>query len=553
MQIIIPMSGFGERFRRAGYRVPKPLIEVDGKPIIAHVVDLFPGEQDFTFICNREHLEEPAFRLREVLAELCPTGKVVAIEPHHLGPVHAVLEAANHIDPDEPTIVNYCDFTCFWDFGDFKTFVRDTECDGAIPAYRGFHPHMLSSTSFAYLNEVGGWVRDIREKESFTDDPTNEYASSGTYYFSSGGLVLRAFREAKERNLTVGGEYYVSLACKPLLDAGLPVAAYELQHFMQWGTPDDLNEYRRWSAAFRRLAETRDPLPKHQGATLIPAAGFGTRFAEAGYEQDKPAIPVSGQPMVLLAARTLPDTPRHRFIFRRELGALDELRSALEQAIPGADMTLLDTMTDGQARTCLLGLDGLDLDAPLTIGACDNEALFDRGLFDRMMADDDVDVLVWGVRGHPDAMRRPNMFGWIDLNGTPSDAIGGVSVKEPLGDPANDPIVIGTFTFKRARDFVASAERMIERDARVNGEFYVDTCINDAIALGLDCRVFMVDHYLGWGTPDDLRTFEYWQSCFHKWASHPYSLDRDSLVPSEAVGPLAERYGTVRPPRPNDR
>ena len=52
MQIVIPMSGFGERFRRAGYSVPKPLIEVEGKPMIGHVIDMFPGETDFVFICN---------------------------------------------------------------------------------------------------------------------------------------------------------------------------------------------------------------------------------------------------------------------------------------------------------------------------------------------------------------------------------------------------------------------------------------------------------------------------------------------------------------------
>jgi len=67
MQIIIPMSGFGERFRRAGYKIPKPLIEVGGKPIIAHVIDLFPGEDDFTFICNEDHLSEEFFCMEETI------------------------------------------------------------------------------------------------------------------------------------------------------------------------------------------------------------------------------------------------------------------------------------------------------------------------------------------------------------------------------------------------------------------------------------------------------------------------------------------------------
>ena len=55
----------------------------------------------------------------------------------------------------------------------------------------------------------------------------------------------------------------------------------------------------------------------------------------------------------------------------------------------------------------------------------------------------------------------------------------------------------------------------------------MDSCINDALLLGYKCHVFDVDHYFSWGTPNELRTFEYWQSCFHKWKSHEYSWSRD--------------------------
>ena len=112
MQIVIPMSGFGERFRRAGYKVPKPLIEIEGKPLIAHVIDMFPGEKDFIFICNEDHLNDPRYRMKEILKTLCPTGKIFGIAAHKLGPVHAVLQVENIIDEEKPTIVNYCDFTC---------------------------------------------------------------------------------------------------------------------------------------------------------------------------------------------------------------------------------------------------------------------------------------------------------------------------------------------------------------------------------------------------------------------------------------------------------
>jgi NDP-sugar pyrophosphorylase family protein len=552
VQIVIPMSGFGERFRRSGYTVPKPLIEVDGKPIIAHVLDLFPGETDVTLICNRDHLADPAFGMERLLHRLCPTARIVAIAPHRLGPVHAVLQATDHLDPSQPVIVNYCDFTQYWDWPDFKAFVRETACAGAIPAYRGFHPHSLGSTYYAYMQEHGGWVHGIQEKTPYTDSPMSEYASSGTYYFASAALMREAFEATVAQRLEVNGEYYVSLAYRPLLQRGHPVAVYELQHFMQWGTPGDLQEYQRWSAAFARMAAEAQPCTVgHDGMVLVPMAGLGSRFADAGYTLPKPLIPVSGRPMAVQAALDLPAAPRRRFVLRRDLPGLDAVIGALDEAMPGAEPVILDRVTDGQARSCLLGLTASDFDRslPLTIGACDNGMLVDAAALDALLSDNDWDVIVWGVRGHPEAARKPQMFGWIDADR--DGRIRAVSVKTPLATPQTDPIVVGAFTFRRASDFEAAANRMITRDARINGELYVDTCINDAIALGLRCRLFEIDHYLGWGTPDDLCTFEYWQSCFHKWPSHPYRLEHDPRVPPQARAALAERYQARRPPRPS--
>jgi len=555
MQIVIPMSGFGERFRRAGYTVPKPLIEVDGKPIIEHVVDLFPGEADVLFICNQDHLDDPAFRMEEILTRIRPTGRIIGIAPHKLGPVHAVLQVKAGIDPDRPVIVNYCDFTCYWDYADFKAFVAETACDGAIPAYRGFHPHSLGSTFYAYMRERGGWALDIQEKQPFTDRPMDEYASSGTYYFRSGALMLDAFEQAVAQDLKTGDEFYVSLVYKPLMAAGRPIAVYDLQHFMQWGTPADLEEYVRWSRTFARLAADHREPARQDGTLLIPMAGAGKRFADAGYALPKPLIPVSGRAMAVQAAGDMPRAEHTQFVVRADLPSLRAVVDALKSAFAGAGIVTLDALTDGQARTCLLGMEGIAADRPLSIGACDNGVLFDGGAFNRAMANDGAndgaDVLVWGVRGHPEAKRKPEMFGWIAAD--EKGRIERIAVKQPLDNPARDPIVIGAFTFRRAADFVRAAERMIERAALVNGEYYVDTCVNDAIALGLDCRLFEIDHYLGWGTPNDLRTFEYWQSCFHKWAHHPYRLDKDRRVAPEARADLEARYAATRPARPAPR
>ena len=549
------MSGFGERFRRAGYSIPKPLIEIDGKPIIAYVIEMFPGEKDFIFICNRDHLSEPAYRMEEIIYGFCPIGRIVAIDPHKFGPVHAVLQIAEQIKQDQPVVVNYSDFTCYWNWPHFCEFVTQSNCDGAIPAYKGFHPHMLGKTNYAFMRETDGRVLDIQEKKPFTDDRMNEYASSGTYYFASGQLMLDAFQKVKEQNLNVGGEFYVSLAYKPLIAKGHSIAVYGLQHFMQWGTPEDVAEYRNWSDAFRRMCGNSSTIqPSLGGTVIVPMAGLGQRFVHEGYTTTKPLIPVSGQPMVIQAVRDLPPAERYLFVLRRDMAGYEDIIATLQAAFHSVLVEEVENVTEGQACTAIIGLNALsrtlgtqNVTGPITFGTCDHGILYNFDRLANLLDDPETDIVVWAVRGHVNAIRNPSMYGWIDAE---VDVIKRVSVKTRLANPANDPIVLGTFTFRHASDFRRCVERMIGRNARINGEFYIDTCINDAIELGMHCRLFEVDSYLSWGTPNDLRTFEYWQSCFHKWPGHPYRLEFDKRIPADGVAILEELYRDRLPKLP---
>jgi hypothetical protein len=199
-------------------------------------------------------------------------------------------------------VVNYCDFTCYWDWHHFKSYVKATACAGAIPAYKGFHPHSLGNTNYAYMREIDGWVQDIQEKQPYTNNRMEEYASSGTYYFASAQIMSEAFRAVIEQDLNTGGEYYVSLAYKPILLSAKPVVVYPLQHFMQWGTPEDVSEYTTWSKAFHGMIARSESHPTFKGALVVPMAGLGQRFADEGYLLTKPLISVSGLPMVAQAA-----------------------------------------------------------------------------------------------------------------------------------------------------------------------------------------------------------------------------------------------------------
>ena len=547
MQIVIPMSGFGERFRAKGYTKPKPLIEIDDRSIISYVVDMFPDENNLIFICNEDHLNNASYGMESHLKSICPSATVIGISPHKLGPIHAVNQVKDHLEMSKPVLVNYCDFTCYWDWQHFKQSVNDLKVDGAVPAYRGFHPHSLGSTNYAYMKEVNYRLQAIQEKQPFTDNRMHEFASSGTYYFKSADLMYQAFEWVVENNVHVNNEYYISVAYQYLLKNNLETLVYPLQHFMQWGTPEDVAEYLEWSKVFRRMGKDKNTMSaKPKGSLIVPMAGLGKRFQDEGYVQTKPLIEVSGRSMVTTAIQSCPQAQQNMFVLRQDMSGVAEIQTELEQNFNHSQFQVLKELTEGQAITALEGLKALlqnktAIDEPITVAACDNAILYNHDQWEYLSDNNDWDVVVWGGFNHVNAKRRPEMFGWIDYNRESLDIVK-VSVKQPIDDTLSHPIVIGMFTFRNAKILQQCVEALVANNHRINNEFYLDSAVNEALQLGLRCKVFNVDHFISFGTPNDLKTFEYWQSCFSKWHAHPYELKLDRTIPEDKVSTIQSRY-----------
>lgn len=246
MKIIAPMAGTGQRFVDKGYTQPKPLIKVNGKRIIEYIVDMFSPEDDFVFICNEKHLKDTSMKF--VLQDICPNSTIVSMPMHKYGPVYTVQEVYNHIDDDEEVIVTYCDNPYIWDRDDFAHHVKDKKLDGCVLSHSGLHPHTLNNTKMAFMKTQGDLVTEIKEKECYTDNPMNEHASTGTYYFRKGSYIKKYFNEAMEKNIQYNGEYYVTLVYNLLIEDGLRVGYYDTPFATVMGTPEEVENIEAWNS-----------------------------------------------------------------------------------------------------------------------------------------------------------------------------------------------------------------------------------------------------------------------------------------------------------------
>lgn len=484
---VIPMNGRGTRFAEIGY---KPLVLVDGRPMIQHVLELFPSDVPVLCLYDPEHPEVLPYLPQAVPVPY--TGK---------GPVATVLDAADSIPDDEEILISYCDYGMEWDPEAFLQEMREANAEGGLVCYTGFHPHHLGADCYAYArtNEAGDVV-EVREKTPFTEDKLSEYASSGMYYFRTGRAMKAAFRALLEHpEEHIRGEAYVSLAYNHLpgrIRVGL------IPTMLQWGTPTDLADYQGWSDAFRYPQGRRITAP---GITILPMAGRGSRFSMVGYTTPKPFLPIGEDPMVVAALRCLPLTPDLRIVTLRE-------HPDIQPYVPEAKVYRIDDVTDGQATTCMHAMEDIPDDLPVTITACDNGALYSTDALQRLLDDTTIDCIVWAFKQTATSRLYPHMYAWLDVD--ESMQLRDVSVKKPFADRPNEYAIIGTMFFRRAGDFHWGYNFIRTHDLRTNGELYVDNLLKPLVDAGKRIVVFPVDHYICWGTPNDYKTFRYWETYF---------------------------------------
>ena len=524
LQLIIPMSGIGKRFLDVGYKVPKFLIEVEGKSVIEHVVEMYPGIESPIFICNKDHLENKKFNLRKKLLKIRPKSKIISIDAHKKGPIFAVLQAMEFVDLDSPSIVNYCDFNCIWDFEAFKTHIKKTNCDGCVITYKGFHPHMLHSSNYAYVKTEDEKIIDIQEKKPFTNNPMSENASSGAYFFKSAKLMEKYFKKTIDKNNSIKGEYYVSLSYKSMIEDNLYLNIFEIEKFMQWGTPNDLKDYLWYSKLFSLKMSNKEN-SKLEGILIMPSAGKGKRFLEDGYDIPKPLLKVSNKPLFVQAINDLPYTKQKLIVITEKFEYSQNLKEQIEKNKLSCKIEFISRDTKGQSETCYLAIRDLNPDKSLFVSSCDHGVIYNKEKFDSLINDKEIDVIVWGCRDYPNALRNPEMYGWISYK---NNSIYEVSVKKRIQNDYCNAIVIGSFFFRKISLFKRLVEEQFEKKDLVNNEFYVDSLINIAIKKGLNIKYFEVDSFLCWGTPNELKTYEYWQDCFDSWELHNYKKKFDN-------------------------
>ncbi len=231
MNVLIPMAGAGSRFAQAGYTFPKPLIEVNGKPMIQVVVENLNIEANYTFIVQKEHYEK--YSLQYLLNLISPNCNIVQVDGLTEGAACTTLLAKSFIDNDNPLLIANSDQFIEWNSNECLYAFNADGIDGGILTFKNSHPKW----SFARIGD-DGFVAEVAEKRPISDN-----ASIGIYYWGKGCDYVKYAEQMIQKNVRINNEFYVCPVFNEAITDGKKIRIKEIEKMWGLGTPEDLNYY----------------------------------------------------------------------------------------------------------------------------------------------------------------------------------------------------------------------------------------------------------------------------------------------------------------------
>lgn len=231
------MAGHGSRFFKAGYKDPKPLIPVNGKPMIELVIENLKPSKDhrFIFICQFEHLNH--YPLRALLEKAAPGCKIIEVGQVTEGAACTVLLAKQFINNQDQLMIANCDQYINVDINEYLAVLDDVSVDGLIMTMKAYD----NKWSFIKLNEKNE-ITLVVEKEVVSDE-----ATVGVYNYQHGSEFIEASEVMIAKNIRVNNEFYVAPAYNEMINCGKKIKYLNIgslgNGMYGLGTPEDLNNF----------------------------------------------------------------------------------------------------------------------------------------------------------------------------------------------------------------------------------------------------------------------------------------------------------------------
>lgn len=490
------MCGIGKRFKVAGYKSHKSMIQINDKNMIERVIDNFKeitvfiiiSKSVFQMICKDNYWENIIFRVN-----------LIFVKEHQLGPAYSIFKAFDQIPKGVPTYISYCDITWNW-LESFEPSTKETQA--AIFCHYGFHPHLVNNNFSAFCKSAKNdkyILEEIKEKESFTNEWMNEALSIGLFFINNIELIKLPLIEMIKIKDKISEEYFPSLLFNYLVRDLVKVELIKVDSFVHYGTPSQLNDLNSWiKYTKRRLKNINESLHINKYSAIILTSGKGSRMKTIS-DKPKAEIDVMGERMIDLVYKSLP---------------INENQISVIQSDSNKPISLLPSSTIYfQIEDTKSQLDSLKLSSGLIkksnnffLCSCDCFGFFDQLLLRKMIKSGIYDAICFGFDPSLLQLKLKSSFSTYTVSSQNIKKVYVKSIPEEFYYG-----LAGFFWFKDGRVItkILRDEEFINIKDR---EIIVDDVIESLREKKYSIGHIPLTKYIHLGTPEEFKEYIYWNS-----------------------------------------
>lgn len=239
---LIPMAGLGSRFSKEGYLLPKPLISVSGKPMIAKVIEDLPKADKWIFVIRKEHLE---YGLDKIINKYVKNAIIIPIDYTTEGQACTCMLAWEHINPEQELLIAACDNGYLYDKHKFERLKAENDFSCIAWTFTKRETLLRNPNAWGWygVDKDNTTINKISVKKPISDNPYLDHAVTATFYFKKAKYFKEAYELMVKENHRINNEFYVDSIPSFLMKLGKKSAIFDVDMYIGWGKPDDLHEY----------------------------------------------------------------------------------------------------------------------------------------------------------------------------------------------------------------------------------------------------------------------------------------------------------------------
>ncbi len=488
------MCGIGKRFKDAGYKDHKSMIEINFKNMLERIMDNFKDINLF-LITSNSVLETLSQNLK--WEKFKKKINLILIDEHNLGPAYSIYKAYDFLPKGEKTYISYCDITWNWLDGDEPTLL---ETKAAIFCHYGFHPHLVNNNYSAFCKPLGNneFVLDeIKEKESFTNNWMEEPLSIGLFFVNDVSLIKDCLFQMIQNKDKKSNEYFPSLLFNYLSSDGIKVELIPVSSFVHYGTPSQLNDLENWIEFFKIKKGFNNKNYSNLYKASILTSGKGSRMQSIS-KKSKAILEILDERLVDMVVNYLPVNHEKVSII------YNNLETPID-SFPASTKYFKIKETNSQFESLLLSINHLKKQKDFFLCSCDCFGFFDEELFRSMILEKVYDVICFGFNPSLLQLKLKTSFSTFIYS---ERKVKQIFVKEI---PQTNHLGLGGFFWIRDGSILSDAILNFSKiKTNLNREIIIDDILSHNCLDNFVIGSIPLKKYVHLGTKEEFNEYLYW-------------------------------------------